>query len=128
VTIARVSFWIALMTTVGCVFDPYYAVIRRAPCAGVDPTHLKDVLRGDPAVSVMRSGSISGDGIYLWCEHDGVTANVEISRSPRQVRVCVGDGRPPNPSEARAWKAWADHLCGRMSAACPELGAWEERE
>ncbi len=116
---------LAVLVAANCVYDPYCSVRRRASCADVDPARLRDVVSNDHEIKIVRSGP-TDDGTHSWCERGGITANVEIS--PDVVSVAVGSTRPPKAEEFPLWRERTDYICGRLRAACPEMGAWESRE
>jgi len=113
----------AVLVAVNCACDVMYTLGGKASCTGVDPARLRDVLDHDPQISFERTWSTDeGPGTYAWCRRGGIVACVDIS--PDVVRVDVSDSRPPSAKEASLWKERTDYICRRLSAACPELGAW----
>ena len=124
----------AVLATTGCDFA--YSVERRAMCAGVSPERLAQAVSDDPTTTTTRPDpsrggiSIGGgdDVLHLYAKRKGITANVHVSRNPDQVSVSITDMSPPRPDEVPIWTERVEYLCGRMSAACPELGPWRSTD
>jgi hypothetical protein len=114
-----------VLVAVYCVYDPYYSVRRRAPRHGVDPARLQRALDDDPEIEILRT-STDSDRTYYSCARGGMSVGVAISEE--FVSVSVGDTHRPNEADAVRWREDADYICGRLRAACPELGAWKSSE
>lgn len=112
-------------------------VERRAAYPGGDPLLVRKVLEDDAQIrtrvpkSPGRMVRIGGPAEEhpLWCERDGITANVSVTRGPDEIRVNVGAlNRRPSADEARAWTERVEYICTRLSAATPAIGEWEVRD
>jgi len=126
---ARLAAWLLLVIALaasGCDF--YCSIDCRATCAGLDAARFEAAVAADPELRNVRTTRAKNDVRFDWVRGEEV-AYVSMSESEGVIRARIGAlNRPPSDTERARWNEQLDYVCARLSAACPEIGAWQRTD
>jgi hypothetical protein len=129
VWLTRIAAWLLLVVAIaasGCDF--YCSIDCRATCAGLDAARFEAAVATEPELRNVRTTRAKNGVQFDWVRGEAV-AYVSMSESEGVVQARIGAlNRRPSDSERARWNEELDYLCARLSAACPEIGAWQRAD